>query len=426
MSRIILVFLVLPLILGGKTYEISDVVISEVDVWGLPTLKERKSGEAINGNPLKKLYQLYASPNLLSQKKQIFEANDQEGLINLCALWAYVVPGEEKSGWRDEIVETVFEIKLEKVGSGEEIMSTKAFADNIALDSRLCLFLELLLMNKIGVPPPPIVGNTDVLGLEAKRGHALRFHAIAKASGDAELIRSSETVLSCLSGIYILDVLSGGNKSPSHTSLISATLSAEFGIAFAANGKEYFGKISEQSVKDNPGVRLVSALLKRESHEQEYEAEIIRLAEELFPPAYPFMEAIARKKGRYEDAAYFRYLSNRYPWNSTEFIERCTVKGIMEQVLIPRSERFFDDLIQSKSYDEAYRYGTYVLALLGQSAFASGIGKPLREKISRDLIRTGREPSFKDILNAGKRIRNEGYVNQSFEARYRKSLSEAK
>ena len=97
----------------------------------------------------------------------------------------------------------------------------------------------------------------------------------------------------------------------------------------------------------------------------------------------------------------------------------------MEQVLMPCSERFFDDLIQSKSYDEAYGYGTYVLALLNQSAFASNIGKPLREKISRDLIRIGREPSFKDILNAGKRIRNEGYVNQSFEARYRKSLSEA-
>ena len=137
------------------------------------------------------------------------------------------------------------------------------------------------------------------------------------------------------------------------------------------------------------------------------------------------MEEIYRKRGLLLDAAFFRYLTMRSPWKLNEIVEYAPMEGFVRELLVPRSERFFDDLILSKSYDEAYRYGTYVLALLNQSAFASNIGKPLREKISRDLIRIGREPSFKDVLNAGKRIRNEGYVNQSFEARYRKSLSEA-
>lgn len=422
MIRSVLVFLMLPLILGGKTYEISDVIISEIDIWGLPILKERKSGNKIDGNPLKNLYRLYASPNLQSQKKQIFERNDQEGLINLCALWAYVVPGEERSQWRNEIIENVFGIKLENVKSGDELINSKVFSENTTLDSRLCLFLELLLTNKIGVSPPPIVGNTDVLGFEVKRGQALRFHAIAKISGDAELIKSSEVVLSCLWGIYVLEIFSEGNRTSSHVNLISLALSKEFGVELEADYKESVEKISERLGRNNPGVRLASALLKKESHEQEYETEIICLSEELFPPAYPFMEAIARKKGGHEEAAYFRYLANRSPWNLNELIERCTVKGIITQILMPNTERFFDSLIQAKRYDEAYNYGIYVLALLNQSAFASSVGKPLREKISRDLIHIDREPSFKDVLDAGKRIRNEGYVNRSFETRYQKSL----
>ena len=329
------------LVLPASAYELREVCISEVDAWGMPKLAERKSGRIIPGNSLKELYKLYNAPDFHSQKEDILNSNDSEGIIVLCALWAYVVPGGERSSWRNEIVENVFGIKLGNVKSGGELINTKVFSANSALDSRLCLFLELLLANKIGVTPPPIGGNTDILGLEAKRGHALRFHAIAKVSGDADLIKSSETVLSGLSGLYTMEALSEGNKSPSHASLISAALFAEFGSAFEPFSKEYFGEISEQLVKDNPGIRLVSALLKKEACEQEYEAEIIRLAEELFPPAYPFMEALARKKGRYEDAGYFRYLANRYPWNSTEFIELCSVKGIMEQVLIPRSERFF-------------------------------------------------------------------------------------
>ena len=165
-----IVLVVCLLVLPASAYELREVCISEVDAWGMPKLAERKSGRIIPGNSLRELYKLYNAPDFHSQKEDILNSNDSEGIIVLCALWAYVVPGGERSSWRNEIVENVFGIKLGNVKSGGELINTKVFSANSALDSKLCLFLELLLANKIGVTPPPIAAIPIFWGLRLKEG----------------------------------------------------------------------------------------------------------------------------------------------------------------------------------------------------------------------------------------------------------------
>ena len=350
------------------------------------------------------------APDFHSQKEDILNSNDSEGIIVLCALWAYIIPGQERACLRNEIIERTLKIDLEKLDSANELLCSEAFAKSFKFDPRLNLFLGILISNRIRLPAPAIGNDVDVHGLEAKSSLALRVYILSVASGDL----SDPHFESFKDAFYAFFRIAKSQDAIDRARLFLWIEACELGnFSLLIKNAKDVEEIATRLKDTDPGVRLARALLKKNSNF--FESEITSLANSLFPPAYPFMEEIYRKRGLLLDAAFFRYLTMRSPWKLNEIVEYAPTEGFVRELLVPRSERFFDDLILSKSYDEAYRYGTYVLALLNQSAFASNIGKPLREKISRDLIRIGREPSFKDVLNAGKRIRNEGYVNQSFE-----------
>lgn len=410
------VLLAFLLTVPAAAYEIREVFISEIDAWGIPKLLERASTNSIPGNVLKELHKLYKAPNFLSQKEDVFEKNDLEGIIVLCAMWAYVVPADERACLRNEIIEKTLKIDLDKVKYVGELFSKESFSKSFKLDPRLNLFLGVLLFNKFGRPIPAIGNDVDVHGMEAKASLALRTYMIGVTAGDLD-------DFSCFGEAFrtFIFLLAKSQYEKDRSKLFFWVEACEFGdfSLLRANANK-LEEIAKRLGASDPGVRLARALLKKNS--AEFDAEISLLSASFFPPAYPFMEEICRKTGRFSDAAYFRYLTMRSPWKANKLIEFPPSKGVIKNLLMPRSEQFFYDLIRAGYYDDVYSFGTYTIALLRQSPEMQQTGRSLYEKISRDLIQIGREASFKDISYANKRIRNEGYINHKFEARYQKAL----
>lgn len=402
--------------LTAEAHKLHDVYISEIDAWGIPKLSEKASKNPIPGNALKELYKLYGDSDFLAQKEDIFAKNDSEGIIVLCALWAYVVPARERTCLRDEIIEKTLKIDLEKVRTVRELLNTEPFAKSFKLEPRLNLFLGILLANKFGLPTPAIGEDADVHGMEAKASLALRTYLLGMEASDlADFSRFGDA-------FYAFFLLAESQAAKDRAQLFFWVEACEFGnFSLLRNNADKVEEIAARLGATDPGVRLARALLKKGS--DEFETEIASLSASFFPPAYPFMEKICRKNRRHLDAAYFSYLTMRSPWKANEFIEASPSKGVIKNLLMPRSEQFFYDLIHAKSYDEAHTLGVYVMALLSRTSEIQKTGSSLYEKISRDLILIGKEPSVKNVIAAQKLIGRERYINRTFELRYAKSLS---
>lgn len=401
--------------LPTEAYKLHEIYIPEIDAWGMPRLSERESKNSLSGNTLRELYKLYNTPDFSSQKEDVFERNDLEGVIVLCALWAYVVPAHERVSLRNEIIEKTLKINLEEVSSVDELLNSEPFTKSSKLDPRLNLFLGILLSNKFGLPLPAIGGDVEVHSLEAKASLALRMYLLGVEAGD--LAGSS-----CFGdAFHAFFLLSKSQHAKDRARLFLWIEACECGnFSLLQRNVEEVEEIAARLGCSDPGVRLARALLKKDSNE--FEKEVSSLSTSFFPPSYPFMEKICRKNGQLVDALYFRYLTIRSPWKLNEFIEASPTKGVIKNLLIPQSERFFYDLIRTKSYDEAHSFGVYIMALLSRT---SGIPKaeiPFYERISKDLIFIGREVFVKDILVASERIGLERYINREFELRYAKSL----
>lgn len=422
MRNLLSIIWVLLIPLWGGAYELRDICLTELDVWGCPTFADRKSGEIISENPMKTLHKIYGSPNFQYQKAHALATNDQEGVINLCLLWAYVVPATERVALRNEIVKNVLKINLEKKKTASELIKSEEFlSPPFYLDSRLNLLLGLLLSNKVGTPLPAIGEDDTVYDLDAKIGLVFRPYLLGVISGESK----SPEIEGLRRATLDLLRLRNSSKANDQARLFLWVVSCEFG--FYSDLKKHADDIDEIAKRvgdDNRGVRLVRALLKKDSNKSEFEAEIIALAESLFPPAYPFMESVCRTNGNFSQAAYYRYLHMRNPWSLNEFIELCPTEGVVKKLLTPISERFFCCLVSSKDIEEAYSYGTYTLAVLERTPEILKSGRALHEKISRDLIVLGKNPSGKDTIHAKKLVGNDRYINRKFELTYAKALSE--
>lgn len=406
-------------VLPAGAYELRDVFISEVDTWGIPKLAERKSGEAISGNSLKELYKLYSTTDFHSQKEEILSGSDVEGIIVLCALWAYIVPAQERAGLRNEIIERTLKIDLEKLDSANELLCSEAFEKSFKIDPRLNLFLGILISNRIGFPVPAIGNDVDVHGLEAKASLALRVYMLSVASGDL----SDPHFESFKDAFYAFFRLAKSQGAIDRARLFLWIEACELGnFSLLVKNAKSVEEIAERLGDKDPGVRLARALLKKNS--SWFESEIISLANSLFSPAYPFMEEIYRKRSQFLDAAFFRYLTMRSPWKLNEIVEYSPTEGFVRELLIPRSEQFFDDLILSKSYDEASRFGGYVTSLLRQNPSKPEKGKIFCESVSRDLIFRGKDVSAYGIVSRRKLTGRVSYINREFELRYAELLSE--
>ncbi|MCD8313488.1 MAG: hypothetical protein LUC24_04965 [Bacteroidales bacterium] len=159
--------------------------------------------------------------------------------------------------------------------------------------------------------------------------------------------------------------------------------------------------------------------------------EIASLANEHFYPAYHFAADNYFKEGKYEEAAYFKYLCLRHPSSYMKILLTPINDRLIRAAGLPESKRFIEFLLMSKRYDEMSEFAYYIETILTHGEYPTAQNLEvlseidgLNSYVSREILRrTGKSRTIREI-NCKDKPYSFGYFSiPGFEKRYQKELS---
>lgn len=402
-----------------------DILVSDVDVWGVPVLKD-VAGTPIRGNVFGKLHSIYTSPDFPDKRAQALASEkDADGLLVLSAIWKDIAAGEERDALRDAIVKRLLGINLQNAVGTNDVFATRVFDEGYEwpYPTALSDYMELMLLDRFRLLFPS-VGESGAL-LDGGIGRALlcRFHHYVRVAGEEK----NEEFLQLATMDKSVSSLVVGGKSvaaiSAQTELFKDILSREpweKGVKSTEDRRALEQAALTLGEKD-PGVRLFHALERKERDTAAYRAEISQLCAEFFSPAFPFMEEICLEERRFEDAAYFHYLFRRNPMNMIAFLELAIKPSFSEKVLQPQLARYFSELMDAKLYDDAVDFCAYVTVLLGRDK--SRGSRELMHNMEFRLARAGKRVLFRSLHPWLGKCSRKNYTNARFEQRRQSELA---
>lgn len=403
-----------------------DVLVSGADVWGVPALTD-PAGTPIRGNVFGKLHAIYTSPDFPNKRDQALASeNDADGLLVLSAIWKDVAAGEARDALRDAVVKRLLGIDLQEVAGMNDVLATEVFREGYEWPHPPVLadYMELMLLDRFRLLFPSVGESGNLLDGAIGRALLCRFHHYVRAAGEE---KNDEFLMLSAAEKLVSSLPVGGKFSSSlyaQTELFKEVLSREpwqKGVGSTNAGRSPAQAVSMLGEKDS-GVRLFLALERKAQDSSAYKAEIAQLCAESFSPAFPFMEEICLEERRFEDAAYFHYLSRRNPMNMTAFLELAIKPSFSEKLLRPQLSRYFSELMDAELYDDAVEFCAYATVLLNREKSRGSC--ELAYEMERRLARAGKRVSFRDLQPWLGNVRGKNYTNARFERRRLRELAQ--
>ena len=403
--------LILPAFFCLQIYaQVFDFSVSDCDIWGRPTLVDRKSGKELSENPLVRLYEEYSSPDFESKIQTVIDtSNSTDDIVVLCAIWANVAESTNYDALRAMIVKKTTSLDIEELNTPYDVLKS-SWGAMPPLDTRLSAYLTLMLADRIGIIP----GSPDGEGSASEmiQGMSVRYWFGAYTSGMATKFRHVEK---SFWGFPIL-AEKDWERWRAEFEVLRQILSYEFDVfEFLRDESEDIDEYAITLGENHSGIRLLRALQRLKENSPDAEREILNLANDFFVPAYPFAEKILLQKYKYKDAAYFHYLAQKNPTRISRMGEFFVRNGARESVEIEKMKTFLNELLGAKMFEEAKAYGAYISIL----NIPQEHKKEIDNYTLRRLVKNGCNFDRRDVLHYKKTGK---YIIPIFEERFAQEL----
>ncbi|MCD8283632.1 MAG: hypothetical protein LUD52_02785 [Opitutae bacterium] len=422
-STLLSIILVVPCIAG-----VFQCRVKLLDEWGCALLISSDGAGQIEltQSSRNKLCKIYRSPDFWKLASTVGETKDPDDISILCAIWLDIASAEDRKRLFQEIFINSLGESLDFIKNKEGFYRLiHKLEEKDKRDPILQQYLSLMLLD--------YTCSDDAFYLiRSKMVFSMRIAWLWCTYMRYSGCPIYDEVFYAMTIFKYL--LPAGASDRNCACLCIDALSKEYDLPDLSCSEYYLKAIERIWGKNDYGVRFCRALRNNDGEE------FLKLAKGHFYPAYSHAANYCFNTKRYDDSAYFHYLSWRHPLTLYRVCTACAPEEVVGKVIAPEAQNFCDALLLAERYDDLVVFTSYFTRLLcmltnrslvydpvsgtmktrpQNNLFWINLGETFTNRVRAQLIRKGKNFSL-ECEKTGKTlvVNFEHFTINEFEQRY--------